>query len=134
AIRFNGPVFHAIAHAVGPSGAAAFALSVGLGVAIWMRITRAVDAADGWAWPMAASVACAPVIYPWYLLYFTPFLFTRRTLPLVVWTYSVLPVYLVWAVPSYRRPWVVPPWVLALEYGAALAAMAIVARRRSERA
>ena len=134
AIRFNGPVFHTIARAMTPSIAAAFAVGVGLLLAVWMRITRPENAPDAWAWPMAASVACAPVIYPWYLLYFTPFLFTRRTMPLVVWTYSVLPVYLVWAVPSYRRPWVVPLWVLALEYGAALAAIAIVMNRRSVRA
>jgi hypothetical protein len=73
------------------------------------------------------------VIYPWYLLYFTPFLFTRKTLPLVVWTYSVLPVYLVWAVPSYRRPWVVPLWVLAVEYGVVVVTIGILMRARSVR-
>ena len=45
---------------------------------------------------MAVAVACAPVIYPWYLLYFTPFLLSAATLPLTVWTYSIVPVYLVW--------------------------------------
>jgi hypothetical protein len=124
AIRFNGPIFHALAHAFTPSIAAAVAVCVGLAIAAWMRARRSVDAPDAWAWPMAAAVACAPVIYPWYLLYFTPFLFSRRTVPLVVWTYSVLPVYLVWSVPSYRHPWVVPPWVLGLEYGAFLSPLA----------
>ena len=52
----------------------------------------------GWAWPMAVALACAPVMYPWYLLSFTPFLFTRATWPLVVWTYTVIPVYVVWEV------------------------------------
>ena len=45
---------------------------------------------------MALALACAPVIYPWYLLYFTPFLFTRATLPLTVWTFTAIPIYLVW--------------------------------------
>jgi hypothetical protein len=130
AIRFNGPVFHTIAGALNPSFAAGCAVGIGLVLAVWMRVTRRVDAPEAWAWPMAASVACAPVIYPWYLLYFTPFLFTRRTIPLVVWTYSVLPVYLVWSVQAYRRPWVVPPWMLALEYGAALTAIALAVGRR----
>jgi hypothetical protein len=134
AIRFNGPVFHAIAHAVNPSVAAAFAVGIGLVIAVWMRSTRSANAPEAWAYPMAAAVACAPVIYPWYLLYFTPFLFTRRAIPLVAWTYSVLPVYLVWSVPSYRRPWVVPPWVLAIEYGAALAAAAFLVARRKDHA
>ena len=133
-IRFNGPVFHVLARHLSPFVAAAFAIGVGLAIAGWMRMTRPANAPDAWAWPMAASVACAPVIYPWYLLYFTPFLFTRRTIPLVVWTYSILPVYLVWAVPAYRRPWVVPTGVLMLEYGVVGAALVImiVRRRRAE--
>ncbi len=130
AIRFNGPVFHFIARALNPSIAAAVAVCAGMAVAAWMRLSRPAAAPEAWAWPMALSIACAPVIYPWYLLYFTPFLFTRRTIPLVVWTYSVLPVYLVWSVPRYRHPWVVPPWVLALEFGAVIAAIAFIARRR----
>ena len=135
-IRFNGPVFHTLAHQLRPFVAAAFAIAIGLAIAGWMRLARPAGAPDAWAWPMAASVACAPVIYPWYLLYFTPFLFTRRTIPLVVWTYSILPVYLVWAVPAYRRPWVVPAWVLSLEYGAVGAALILmlVRRRRLEAA
>jgi hypothetical protein len=135
-IRFNGPVFHVLAHQLRPFVAAAFAIAIGLAIAGWMRLARPAGAPDAWAWPMAASVACAPVIYPWYLLYFTPFLFTRRTIPLVVWTYSILPVYLVWAVPAYRRPWVVPAWVLSLEYGAVGAALILmlVRRRRLEAA
>jgi hypothetical protein len=133
AIRFNGPVFHAVAHALNPSAAAALAIGIGFAIAVWMRFRRDADAPEAWAWPMAASVACAPVIYPWYLLYFTPFLFTRKTLPLVVWTYSVLPVYLVWAVPSYRRPWVVPLWVLAVEYGVVVVTIGILMRARSVR-
>ena len=132
AIRFNGPIFHAIAGAAAPSVAAAVALCAGIILAAWMRAVRPANAPEGWAWPMAAAVACAPVIYPWYLLYFTPFLFSRSTLPLVAWTYSVLPVYLVWSVQRYRRPWVVPPWVLAVEYGVLLAAIAVtVVRSRS---
>jgi len=131
AIRFNGPIFRTIARAFNPSLAALVAVAAGVAVAAWMRLSRSAAAPEAWAWPMALSVACAPVIYPWYLLYFTPFLFTQRTIPLVVWTYSVLPVYLVWSVPQYRHPWIVPTWVLALEFGAVVAAMAFVARRRS---
>lgn len=133
AIRFNGPVFHALARALSPSAGAAVAVSVGLAIAAWMRMTRTANAPEAWAWPMAASVACAPVIYPWYLLYFTPFLFTRRTAPLVVWTYSILPVYLVWSVQAYRRPWVVPGWVLAIEFGSAAAALAVMLLRQTGR-
>ena len=70
-----------------------------------MRSGGPPDDPAAWAWPMAVSLAAAPVIYPWYLLYFTPFLFTRATLPLIVWTYSVLPVYVVWHLSRQGHRW-----------------------------
>jgi hypothetical protein len=135
-IRFNGPLFRWLAEWLTPQGAAAAAVLGGLAVAAWMRWKR--DAADpaAWAWPMAVSLAAAPVIYPWYLLYFTPFLFTRATLPLVAWTYTALAAYLVWFVPELRRPWVVTWPILVFEFGTlvALAAWIAIARRRTGRA
>jgi hypothetical protein len=71
---------------------------------------------------MAVALAGAPVIYPWYLLYLTPFLFTRRTLPLLVWTISVLPVYRVWELGHYHgHRWRVPATTLWFEYGVVVA-------------
>ena len=119
-IRFNGPLFKWLALTFDPQKAAGFALIAGLGLAAWMRYRRAADDPAAWAWPMAVSLAAAPVIYPWYLLYFTPFLFTRATLPLIGWTFSVLAVYLVWYVPALRRPWVVTWPILAFEFGVVL--------------
>jgi alpha-1,6-mannosyltransferase len=120
AIRFNGPLFKALIPWITPQGAAAVALLAGLGVAAWMRFTRTPDDPAAWAWPMAASLAAAPVVYPWYLLYFTPFLFTRAALPLIVWTYSVLPVYVVWHLSKQGYRWVVPQPVVWMEYGVVL--------------
>ena len=127
-IRFNGPLFKALAAAFTPQGAAVAALLGGLGVAAWMRVRR--DAADpaAWAWPMAVSLAAAPVIYPWYLLYFTPFLFTRATLPLVVWTYSALPVYIVWYLSKRGHRWFVPWPVVVAEFGVIVVLMVLMVR------
>jgi len=111
--------------------AAAVAVLAGLAVAVWMRFTRPAGDPAAWAWPMAVSLAAAPVIYPWYLLYFTPFLFTAAALPLIVWTYSALPVYLVWYLSKLGHRWVVPAPVLWLEFGAVVAAIIFSARRRS---
>jgi len=119
-IRFNGPIFKALAAVVTPHGAAAAALLAGLSVAVWMRIARPADDPAAWAWPMAVSLAAAPVIYPWYLLYFTPFLFTTAALPLIVWTYSALPVYLVWHLSRQGQRWMVPTWIMCIEYGVVL--------------
>jgi hypothetical protein len=118
-IRFNGPLFKALAAQVTPQGAAAIALLAGLAVAGWMRWRTTADDPAAWAWPMAVSLAAAPVIYPWYLVYLTPFLFTRAAVPLVVWTYTTLPVYLVWHLSKDGYRWAVPPRVLWFEYGAA---------------
>jgi hypothetical protein len=80
---------------------------------------------------MAASLAFAPVVYPWYLLYFTPFLASATALPLITWTVTVLGAYLVWYIPEWRVPWIVPPPLLALEYGVLVAATIVMLRWRS---
>ena len=133
-IRFNSPIFRPLAWAVTPTGAAAFALLAGLGAAARARRTLDMDDPAGWAWPMAITLACAPVIYPWYLLFFTPFLLTASTFPLSVWTWTVLPVYLVWEWAQFGARWRVPGWLMTVEYGAvsiALLILMIWARRPS---
>src|SRR6185312_16587658 len=85
------------------------------------------------AWPMAASLLCAPVVYPWYLLWLLPFLWSGSTLPIIIWTVSIIPTYVVWHLRTLGRPWSVPGWVLLLEYGSvALAGGLIVYRRLSQ--
>jgi hypothetical protein len=128
-IRFNGPVFKALAAVVTPHGAAAVAVLAGLAVAAWFRFRRSADDPAAWAWPMAVSLAAAPVVYPWYLLYFTPFLFTRSVLPLLVWTYSALLIYIVWDLSRHGHRWIVPGWLMGIEYGVVIVALALMARR-----
>jgi len=128
-IRFNGPVFKGLAALTSPQGAAAVAVLSGLAVAAWMRQRRTADDPAAWAWPMAVALACAPVIYPWYLLYFTPFLFTRATLPLIAWTYSALAVYVVWELSKHGHRWFVPAPVMWMEFGIVVVTMIWIARR-----
>jgi len=114
-IRFNGPVFRGLAAILGPQGAAAVALLAGVTAAVVMR--RRCEASDpaAWAWPMAIALLCAPVIYPWYLLYLTPFLWTRATLPLLAWCLSGLAAYVVWEISRRGGRWIVPPAIQAFE-------------------
>ena len=70
-----------------------------------------------WAWPMAVAIAFAPVIYPWYLLCLTPFLFSIATLPLAAWTVSALSVYEVWDLSRHGGRWITPVSVMAFEFG-----------------
>jgi hypothetical protein len=121
-IRFNGPVFAAIATLTFPTFAAAFGLAIGLAVAASARWKLSATDPAAWAWPMAAAIVCAPVIYPWYLLYVTPFLFSVLTLPLMAWTISVLSVYEVWDLSRHGGRWITPIAVMAFEFGAFIAA------------
>jgi hypothetical protein len=119
--RFNGPIFSGVAAVVGPAAATAFALAAGLAVAIWTRRRLSLASPHAWASPMAAALVCAPLVYPWYLLWLAPFLVAPQTLPLAVWTMSILATYVTWHLVGL--PWAVPIWALVVEYGALLAAV-----------
>ena len=85
-------------------------------------------------WPMAASLVCAPVVFPWYLLWLLPFLMSPSTLLIVIWTVSIIPTYVQWHLRSLGRPWgALPVWVMLLEYGCVTIAVAIIALRRIAR-
>jgi len=85
-------------------------------------------------WPMAASLVCAPVVFPWYLLWLLPFLMSPSTLLIVIWTVSIIPTYVQWHLRSLGRPWgALPGWVMLLEYGCVTIAVAIIALRRIAR-
>lgn len=132
-IRFNGPLFKAIAGLASPQAAAVTAIALGLAAAAWARWRLDVANPAAWAWPMALALCCAPVIYPWYLLYLTPFLFTTATLPLIAWSISVLPAYVVWHIARGGGRWAVPAGVMVVEYAVPLLALVALAlyRRRS---
>jgi alpha-1,6-mannosyltransferase len=138
--RFNGPVFAAL-HRVAPAQLlAGLAVLAGLVTASWLRIRRAAPewspvAWSLFAWPMSASLLCAPAVFPWYLLWLLPFLALPSMLPIIVWTVSIIPVYVMWHLRTPRHPWgALPGWVMLLEYGCVVIAAAIfVLRRRSQK-
>jgi alpha-1,6-mannosyltransferase len=131
--RFNDPVFATLERVAAPQFVAGLALLVGFLTAIWMRKKPAEGSAEAFAWPMAASLFCAPVVYPWYLLWMLPFLRPSSTLPILVWTLSILPTYYVWHLRTVGRPWLVPDWIVILEYGSVAVAAAMIALRRTTR-
>lgn len=131
--RFNGPLFAALDQLADPKLLAAMALLAGLLTAVWMRQRAQEPIPDGFAWPMAAALFCAPVVYPWYLLWFLPFLRSIRTIPIVIWTISIFPTYYVWHLRATGHLWILPTWVMTIEYGAVAGAMAILLSRRLRR-
>ena len=127
--RFNDPVFLTLERIAAPQFVAGLAALVGVLTAIWMRKNSAEDSPDSFAWPMAASLFCAPVIYPWYLVWLLPFLRSASTVPILIWTLSIIPTYYVWHLRTLGRPWLVPGWILVLEYGSVTVAAAFTASR-----
>jgi alpha-1,6-mannosyltransferase len=127
--RFNDPVFAVLEHVASPQFLAAIAALVGLLTAIWIRRKSPTLSAETFAWPMAASLLCAPVVYPWYLLWLLPFVRSTSTIPLIIWTVSIIPTYFVWHLRTLGRPWVVPGWIMLLEFGSVAIAAMIVFRR-----
>ena len=116
-----------------PELAACLAVLVGFLTAIWMRSKAAELSPAAFAWPMAASLLCAPVVYPWYLLWLLPFVRSTSTLPLVIWTVSIIPTYYVWYLRALGRPWVLSGWIMLLEYGCVLIAGVIIGVRQFKR-
>ena len=129
--RFNGPVFAALDQIVSPKLLALLAVLVGLATAILLRRAAPEWSPDEFAWPMAASLLCAPVVFPWYLLWLLPFLSSASTLLIIVWTVSIIPTYVMWHLRTLGRPWgALPVWVMLLEYGCVAMVAAIIASRR----
>ena len=131
--RFNDPVFAEIERIVRPQVVASLALLVGLVTAAVLRRRQDENAPQAFAWPMAASFLCAPVVYPWYLLWLLPFVRSVSTVPLIIWTISILPTFYVWHLRTLGGQWVVPGWILLLEYGTVASAAAILEFRRIKR-
>ena len=129
--RFNGPVFAALDQVAPPQLLAGLAVVVGLVTATWLRSAAPEWSPNLFAWPMAASLFCAPAVFPWYLLWLLPFLTSASTLLIIIWTVSVIPTYVQWHLRALGRPWgPLPGWVMLLEYGCVVTAAAIIALRR----
>jgi hypothetical protein len=129
--RFNGPVFAALNRVAPPQWPVALAVIAGLAIATWFRSAMPEWSPDQFAWPMAASLFCAPVVFPWYLLWLLPFLTSASTLLIIIWTVSVIATYFQWHLRALGHSWgALPGWAMLLEYGCVAGSAAIVALRR----
>ena len=129
--RFNGPVFAALDRVAPPQLLAGMAVFVGLVTATWLRSAAAKRSSEAFAWPMAASLFCAPAVFPWYLLWLLPFLTSASMSPIIIWSVSIIPTYLMWHWRALGRPWgALPGWIMLMEYGSVVTGSAIIAWRR----
>ena len=119
--RINGPVYSLLQNVLPNAALVALPAVLGLAVAIWARCHWSIDSPETWAWPVAVTLLFAPTVFPWYLVWLTPFLFSPSTLPLAVWSVSVLATYST-----------LPGWAVGvIEYGAlAIATGWMIAQRK----
>jgi alpha-1,6-mannosyltransferase len=131
--RFNDPVFATLERVATPQLVVGVAVLTGILIAFWLRRKTSGWNSDAFACPMAATLLCAPVVYPWYLLWLLPFVRSVSTVPLMIWTVSIIPTYYVWHLRTIARPWFVPWWIMLIEYGSVAMAGVIIWFRRSPR-
>ncbi len=132
--RFNGPVFAAFDRIAPPQLLVVLAVFAGLSAAVYLMRRTPERPPEIFAWPMAASLLCAPVVFPWYLLWLLPFLTSASTLLIIFWSVTIIPTYVMWHVTAVRGSWgTLPIWVMPLEYGCLALAAAIIALQRISR-
>ena len=132
--RFNAPVFVMLHQVVPAQLLAGLAVLVGLAMAIYLSGGSPELPLHVFAWPMATALFCAPVIFPWYLLWLLPFLMSASTLVISVWTVSIIATYVMWHLRALTGSWgSLPVWVMPLEYGSVAIVAAVVALRRITR-
>ena len=132
--RFNGPVFAALDGFASPPLLAALAVLVGFVTSICLRRDRDQWSPEIFAWPMAASLLCAPVVFPWYLLWLIPFLTSASTFLILIWTLTIISTYVMWHLSAVRGAWgALPGWVMLVEYGCVALAALIMCLRRATR-
>lgn len=120
--RINGPLYGALEYVLPRLALMALPVASGFAVAVWARCYWAVDSPETWAWPTAIALLFAPTVFPWYLLWLTPFLFSPSTLPLAVWSVSALVTYSS-----------LPGWAATVvEYGAVAITIGWTIARRSQ--
>lgn len=131
--RFNGPLFAWLEPWLDARAGLGVAVLAGVGLAAAARWRLPADDPATWAWPMAGAMLCMPAVYPWYLLWLTPFLTSRAGWPLVTWTLASLLTYLVWRPYLAGGGWVLPAWVEWVEYGLVAGTAAVVVFRHGRR-
>jgi len=132
--QFTGPVFALLSRVAPPQLLAGMSVVAGLVTAAWLRRARPEWPLEVFAWPMAATLFCVPVVFPWYLLWLLPFLMSTSTLLIILWTISIFPTYFEWHWRTLGHPWgPLPGWVMLLEYGSLAIAAAVMALRRLSR-
>lgn len=113
---FNGPPFMALTGLLGDASLSR-GLLAGTGIAFAVAAAfREKDVARYAFLVTGCSLLLAPTVYPWYLIWIIPFLSLYPNRGWIAFTGLVMFSYQVWAVYEASGAWMLPAWVLAVEY------------------
>jgi hypothetical protein len=113
---FNGPPFLALAGIAGdPMLARRLLAAAGVAFAI-AAASRERDLARYAYLVIACALLVSPTVYPWYATWLVPLLCVFPSRAWIAFTGLVALSYTVWTVYGDTGAWVLPTWVLALEY------------------
>jgi hypothetical protein len=62
-----------------------------------------------------------------------PFAWSASTVPIIIWTVSIIPTYYLWYLRAQGGLWILPGWIMPLEYGAVALSGAVIGFRRFKR-
>jgi alpha-1,6-mannosyltransferase len=113
---FNGPPYMALAGILGdPVLSRRLLAAAGVAFAVAAAF-RERDIARYAFLVVGCSLLLAPTLYPWYLTWIVPFLCLYPSRAWIAFTGLVALSYWVWVVYGDSGAWILPGWVLALEY------------------
>jgi len=113
---FNGPPFMALS---GLLGDATLVRRLLTGFGVLFAVIAALRTPDPVRYAylvIGAAVLVSPTVYPWYVTWLVPVLCVFPNPAWIAFTALVALSYLVWDAYAQRGAWLLPGWVLALEY------------------
>jgi hypothetical protein len=130
---FNGPPFFVLSSFLGSPDLARRLLLGGAAAFVMVAAMRERELARFLYLVVGCALVVSPTVYPWYLLWIAPFFALYRNRAWIGFSALVMLSYLVWSYYIDTGAWVLPNWLLALEYApfyvALLAGLARTDRR-----
>ena len=113
---FNGPPFFMLSSFLGSQDLARRLLLGGGGAFVLVAAMRERDLARFMYLVVGCALVISPTVYPWYLLWIAPFFALYRNRAWIAFSALVMLSYAVWHYYTDTGAWVLPNWLLAIEY------------------
>jgi Glycosyltransferase family 87 len=131
---FNGPPFFMLSSFLGSQDLARRLLLGGGGAFVLVAAMRERDLTRFMYLVVGCALVVSPTVYPWYLLWIAPFFAIYRNRAWIGFSALVMLSYAVWHYYVDTGAWVLPNWLLAVEYAPFYVLLLLSLPRASRRA